>query len=105
MARPAKGATWAKFSALPAAGLAVLGLDEAVAEAALGLDEAGAALGLDLGAQAADEDLQVVGGGAVLVAPDAVEERLVGHQPAGVAHQVVEELVLHRRELHRLPVQ
>ncbi|AGS33896.1 prephenate dehydrogenase [Corynebacterium maris DSM 45190] len=80
-----------------------LGL-ELVAQAADGDQLAGAGgLFLDLGAQALDVHVERLGVAHVVGAPDAVDELAAGEHPAGVAHQVLEQVELLERHGHRLP--
>src|SRR5215213_8624431 len=67
---------------------------EDVARAADRMEEPGFATGFELSAEVRDEDLDRVGDGEGVVAPDLVEEPLAGDHEALVAHQVLEQLEL-----------
>ena len=59
---------------------------------------AGSLGALDLRAEPTDEHLQVVGRVSIVRAPDPIDKGIVRHQPPGIRDEMVEELVLDRRE-------
>src|SRR3989304_2368246 len=76
---------------------------EHVAGAADGADKVGLAGGVKLLAQVADVDLDGVGLDLEVVAPDLLEDRLLGEDLAGVAGHELQELVLPGRGLYGSP--
>src|SRR5215210_1173851 len=74
---------------------------EDVARAADRMEEPGFATGFELSAEVRDEDLDRVGDGEGVVAPDLVEQPLPRDHEALVAHQVLEQLELALREVDR----
>ena len=78
-------------------------LPQHVAGAAHGVQQARLAPRLELAAQVGDEDVDRVGLGERVVAPDVVEEGLARDDEPGVAHQVLEQLELAGGEVD-LPV-
>ena len=71
---------------------------EAVADAADGVDQRRSGI-VDLVAQVADVGLQHAGVAGEGVVPHVLEDLVPGEHPAGVDQQVVEQLVLGRRQL------
>ena len=71
-----------------------------VADRAHGLDRGRRAGPAELAPQVADVDLDDVGAGVVVVAPDRGEDLLAAADPTGVAHQVGEQLGLAIGEPH-----
>src|SRR3954447_6890933 len=70
-----------------------------VASAAHGVEDARLAAGLELAAQVRDEYVDGVRLGERRVAPDIVEQGLARHHQTLVAHQVLEQLELARRQV------
>src|SRR5258708_26458708 len=65
------------------------------------MDEPRLAIGFGLAAEVADVDLERVGVGAEVVAPDAIEDDLARHDLPGVSQQQLEERELRTCQLHR----
>src|SRR5439155_717538 len=73
----------------------------AVAEAAHGLDRSHIGLvGLELAAEIADVELDLVAADAVCIAPDEIEQLLAAQHLARVAYECGEKPELERRQLH-----
>ncbi len=60
---------------------------------------------LDLGPQPLDVDVEGLGVADVVRTPDAVDERLPGQHPAGVAHQQLQQFELLQRQRHLIAAQ
>ena len=75
---------------------------KAVPAASFGLDVLRTTRSAQLGAQAAHEYFQVFGARHVVATPHTVQQGLMRQEVPGVADQVVEQLVLHRRQFDGL---
>src|ERR1035441_541331 len=73
---------------------------QAVADVTHGLDRIPLVRVAELAAQVADVDLEHLGAGVEVKAPNGVEDLLAGENLIGMAHQVGEHLELARRQLH-----
>src|SRR5579884_1988600 len=77
-----------------------LRLTKRVTDTPHGVDEPGLALRLELAAQIGDVDLQGVGAGAEVVAPDLLEDLRAGEHHPRVAEEELEQPELGAGQLH-----